>query len=698
MKGNQQLSGPYVDYVNLISKTKSSDIDGTYSFAQAQCVLLGAIEDYPNEPGAYLELGGRAFDLGEYRIALSVLSRMHDAGCALPQGVKLELKCLLCLGLYEDAGQLYAAWDSELEGILSYQDYLDFLKDATLAEDFIHSKSAEFSKLFFIRPLINGNTAFLKKVSDLFVESYYHYFVEFLSRYVDACGARLLVASIDNIFSIANKSETEKSIIQSRIWERLPERIPWLKSCPPHVQTLYGDISGFSADYINEIFTGPLSSLQTTKVVNAEFLTKYVNVRNGNRVTTDTPAEYDNKIHLLGGSDVYGFGSEDSLTFASFLQRKVLKRKAERTFLVENHGVRGNPLLVCLTSFLQCPINPGDIVVLFGFPRIPDFVLDDIGVEHVHCDFSRPHEHGELFFDYSHIAWKGNKIVADTLYDKIFLSEKSISGKRQGQPSVSVEVVKAGTEFMKYLLYRKSADLFEVNKLDEYISQISKYKVDDVDNIGSVAVNCNPITLGHLHLLEYAASQVDFLYVFVIEEDLSFFSYEARFYLVKESVAHIKNCKVIPGGRYICTQFTYPEYYSKDESPAQVADASMEAWFFCEHIAKELGIKTIFLGEEPTCKVTRQYNDQMAVILPEYGIKVDIIPRIDIDGCTVSASTVRRLIASNDFAMIERIVPHCVYNYICLHRDELIAKIQNSKSVPREKEHICSAKDCPDDK
>lgn len=181
---------------------------------------------------------------------------------------------------------------------------------------------------------------------------------------------------------------------------------------------------------------------------------------------------------------------------------------------------------------------------------------------------------------------------------------------------------------------------------------------------GSIAVNCNPITLGHLHLIEYAAAQVDRLYLFVIEEDQSFFSFADRFRLVCEATRHLENVKVLKGGRYICTEFTYPEYFSKDDVQNVAADASMEAWFFCEYIARELDISVIFLGEEPSCRITQQYNRKMAEILPGFGIAVDIIPRISRDGRAISASTVRRLLQEGDFDAIARLVPPCTHSYL----------------------------------
>ena len=52
---------------------------------------------------------------------------------------------------------------------------------------------------------------------------------------------------------------------------------------------------------------------------------------------------------------------------------------------------------------------------------------------------------------------------------------------------------------------------------------------------GGVVVNCNPFTLGHRYLIETAAQRVDWLYVFVVEEDRSSFPFAAQRSLCRQS-------------------------------------------------------------------------------------------------------------------------------------------------------------------
>ena len=51
--------------------------------------------------------------------------------------------------------------------------------------------------------------------------------------------------------------------------------------------------------------------------------------------------------------------------------------------------------------------------------------------------------------------------------------------------------------------------------------------------IGSLNVNCNPFTRGHRYLIEEALKRVDHLFLFVVEEDASEFSFKDRYEMVK---------------------------------------------------------------------------------------------------------------------------------------------------------------------
>lgn len=72
-------------------------------------------------------------------------------------------------------------------------------------------------------------------------------------------------------------------------------------------------------------------------------------------------------------------------------------------------------------------------------------------------------------------------------------------------------------------------------------------------------MNANPFTKGHLFLVNKALKYVDFLYVFVVSEDESYFSFKERYEMVCENLKGMKNVFVIPSGEFCISKYTFPE-------------------------------------------------------------------------------------------------------------------------------------------
>jgi [citrate (pro-3S)-lyase] ligase len=88
-------------------------------------------------------------------------------------------------------------------------------------------------------------------------------------------------------------------------------------------------------------------------------------------------------------------------------------------------------------------------------------------------------------------------------------------------------------------------------KLSEYKKLLTETREKTIGKIGAVVMNCNPFTLGHRYLIEYAASKVTHLYIFAVEEDKSIFPFKDRFDLIKAGTAGLKNSTVLPSGKFI---------------------------------------------------------------------------------------------------------------------------------------------------
>ena len=163
------------------------------------------------------------------------------------------------------------------------------------------------------------------------------------------------------------------------------------------------------------------------------------------------------------------------------------------------------------------------------------------------------------------------------------------------------------------------------NRRDGIRSFVASLPPAPAGNVGAIVANCNPFTRGHRYLVETAAGQCDFLYVFLVSEDRSFFSARDRLELARRNLADLPNVAVCPTGDYMISAATFPTYFLKDQSRAAECSTELDLKIFAEHFARPLGITRRFVGEEPFCPVTRAYNRQMLKLLPTWGIQPVVI-------------------------------------------------------------------------
>jgi [citrate (pro-3S)-lyase] ligase len=200
------------------------------------------------------------------------------------------------------------------------------------------------------------------------------------------------------------------------------------------------------------------------------------------------------------------------------------------------------------------------------------------------------------------------------------------------------------------------------SELGDYLSFLESQKADAEGTIGAVVMNCNPFTLGHRYLIERASAECDFLYVFVVEEDKSEYSFENRIALVEKGVSGLRNVKVLPSGKFIISTLTLPEYFEK--SKEITIDATYDIETFARHIAPALNISKRFAGDEPTSYITRQYNQAMRDILPKHRIEFIVFKRKEFDGIPVSASIVRGLVKEGKYEDVKNLVPESTYEFL----------------------------------
>lgn len=215
------------------------------------------------------------------------------------------------------------------------------------------------------------------------------------------------------------------------------------------------------------------------------------------------------------------------------------------------------------------------------------------------------------------------------------------------------------------------------NGFSSYLEKLSKLKFDQGIS-GCIVMNANPFTKGHRFLIEHACNSCDHLHLFVVSEDSSLVPYKVRLKLIEEGTADLGNIEIHESGSYIISNATFPSYFLKDDEHAMKVHAKLDVQLF-KSIAKALDIRVRFVGTEPSSVVTGIYNQMLYEELSKSAISLDVVPRLEIDGDVVSASSVRKAILENDMDKVKRLVPESTYNYLISNEAApLIERIRKS--------------------
>ena len=205
--------------------------------------------------------------------------------------------------------------------------------------------------------------------------------------------------------------------------------------------------------------------------------------------------------------------------------------------------------------------------------------------------------------------------------------------------------------------------VFMENRRDgfgSYLRNLEKTKTGGKS--AALVMNANPFTLGHQYLVETAAAACDTLHLFVVSEDASLVPFAVRKRLVAEGVAHLPNVILHDSGPYIISNATFPSYFLKDEAAVISGHARLDLAVFTK-IAKALNITARYVGEEPTSQVTGLYNQIMQEQLPKAGMECIVVPRKEVNGKAISASTVRQYLQTGDWNTLETLLPQTSLAY-----------------------------------
>lgn len=182
--------------------------------------------------------------------------------------------------------------------------------------------------------------------------------------------------------------------------------------------------------------------------------------------------------------------------------------------------------------------------------------------------------------------------------------------------------------------------------------------------VGACVMNCNPFTLGHRYLIEKAASECDTLYVFVLSEDKSRFSFKDRMEMVRLGCADLLNVCVVPTGPYLISSATFPTYFLKERDKAPEAQCMLDIEIFTKYFVPKFNISRRYIGTEPNSALTDMYNSALLKNLPEKGVEVWLVERLEKDGLPVSASAFRELLDEGKTEDAHALVPDSTFEFL----------------------------------
>ncbi|MGD9604977.1 MAG: hypothetical protein AB7V00_02325 [Bacilli bacterium] len=208
---------------------------------------------------------------------------------------------------------------------------------------------------------------------------------------------------------------------------------------------------------------------------------------------------------------------------------------------------------------------------------------------------------------------------------------------------------------MRLIVESKNVSILESSSypITSYLSDLKKQLSLESNDNGAIVVNCNPMTLGHLYLIEQAAKQHHNLLLFVLQENRSDFTTEERMALVKLGISHLPNVIALPSSPYLVSNLTFPSYFLKEDNDRNNEYAYLDALIFKNYFMPLLNIKHRYIGTE-THPIMVTYNKNLKLVL---GDSITEIKRIDLDGEPISASKVRKLMQTKQLDEALRLVP-----------------------------------------
>ncbi len=501
-------------------------------------------------------------------------------------------------------------------------DMIDMIRDVDRYEQFLLVDAQEKAGALLCLYLYTGRRVYYKAVSycqllerleSSEVIDYQEFFENYQKQGVDVI---LLTAKRTQTPYFQKTERALRQLFPQEYPDNLNERAQSLAG------TFFDDMAN-EPGYVEDILRGYFVVQKDTQYMHLKDMqSRYINVRFGERVTVDQPAEYERTIYFFGPCLVIGNYVADEYTIESRLQ-KMLNERGIPVRVVNCGCWGGNVANVSRIS--STAFKKGDIMVAL----MED--LDQSAGPFKTVDLWEVAEENEIPTEWMldnlyHVNHHVTEIYAEAIFRKL-LAEGMLEGcKAESQALVP------------------SRDIIDQFYIKKYFSgvDLGAYKT-----AACCVVNGNPFTNGHKALIERAAAENEHVYLLIVREDASLFSFAERFTMAVEALKHLPNVTVVPSGMFIGNVTIFPAYYARME----IGDVEHQAQ---DHIrafatvAKALHATRRYMGEEPTDTITNLINENCVRMLPELGIETVIVPRVKFGGDYVTGSKVRKLAETCD--------------------------------------------------
>lgn len=255
--------------------------------------------------------------------------------------------------------------------------------------------------------------------------------------------------------------------------------------------------------------------------------------------------------------------------------------------------------------------------------------------------------------------------VASTLVSHLYSLARST-----GAPYVTVFTKPSNREMFRSLGFHLIGEAPEAvmmqssrKGLDDYVAHLRSLPRGERN--GVIVMNANPLTRGHLYLIEKAASECDCLTVIpVADNPATLFPYGTRRAILLKACSAFPNVTVAEGSEYAVSASTFPSYFIKRKSDVSLTHVTLDLDIFARHLAPALDASVRFVGSEPIDELTAFYNERMHVQLPPLGVEVKEIERLGCCGEAVSASRVRELIDDGELHEAFSLIAPASFPYV----------------------------------